>query len=165
MAAVRQLLFYQRHCGSVGCGAAFWICQCCYRGQRYCSERCRLKARRAQRRAANRRHQQSEDGRLDHRDRQQAYRQRRALAGVTDHRRSTPGVADSLPGPETILEAAVVAAGHRPAGELDAHQAITASERRSRPATIRCLVCGRAGTLIGDAHQEARRFERAKRAC
>jgi hypothetical protein len=148
MALVRQLLFYQRHCGSVGCGAAFWICQCCYRGQRYCSERCRLKARRAQRREANRRHQQSEEGRLDHRDRQRAYRRRRAPAGVTDHSRSAHGCADSLPGPETILAAAVVAAGNRPAEELDAHQAITAGERWSRPATIRCLVCGRTGTLV-----------------
>ena len=33
-------------------------------------------ARRHQRRAANRRHQQSPEGRLDHRDRQREYRQR-----------------------------------------------------------------------------------------
>jgi hypothetical protein len=61
----------------------FFICSHCYRGQRYCSDTCRAQARRQQRRAANGRHQRSEEGRLDHRDRQRAYRQRRA-AGVTD---------------------------------------------------------------------------------
>jgi len=148
MAQVRPLLFQQRHCGSVGCGAAFWICQCCDRGQRYCSERCRLKTRREQRREANRRHQKSEEGRLDHRDRQRAYRLRRAPAGVTDHSRSAPDGADSISGPESILEAALAAAGNRPEEELDANQAIIACDRRSRPATIRCIVCGRAGTFV-----------------
>src|SRR4030095_3371827 len=37
----------------------------CDRGQRYCTDRCRSKARREQRRAANRRHQQTPEGRLD----------------------------------------------------------------------------------------------------
>src|SRR3989442_11973839 len=58
------------------CGATFYICRPCDRGQRYCSDCCRQKARREQRRETNRRHQQSPEGRLDHRDRQQRYRQR-----------------------------------------------------------------------------------------
>ena len=66
----------QRFCRGVGCGAVFWICRHCDRGHRYCSDRCRRKARRQQLRAANRRHQQSREGRLDHRDRQRAYRER-----------------------------------------------------------------------------------------
>src|SRR5215471_19730525 len=61
------------------CGSIFYICRSCDRGQRYCSERCRQKARRQQRREANRRHQQSPEGRLDHRDRQRLYRERLAL--------------------------------------------------------------------------------------
>lgn len=61
----------------------FYLCRHCDRGQRYCSPRCREKSRRLQRREANRRHQQSLEGRLDHRDRQRAYRQRRR-ARVTD---------------------------------------------------------------------------------
>jgi hypothetical protein len=62
------------------CGAVFYICLPCYRGQRYCSERCRVKARRLQRLEANRRYQASEHGRERHRERQRAYRRRR----VTD---------------------------------------------------------------------------------
>ena len=61
----------------------FYLCPHCDRGQRYCSLRCRQKSRRRQRREANRRHQQSPEGRLDHRDRQREYRQR-LKARVTD---------------------------------------------------------------------------------
>ncbi len=72
-----------RYCRWGDCGAAFWICRCCDRGQRYCGDRCRQRARRQQRREANRRRHQSREGRLDHRDRQRAYRQRRRIR-VTD---------------------------------------------------------------------------------
>ena len=75
----------QRFCRGADCGVVFWICRHCDRGHRYCGERCRRKARRQQGRAANRRHQQSEEGRLDHRDRQRAYRERRRRRRVTDH--------------------------------------------------------------------------------
>ena len=84
MTVASEVTFRQGFCRADGCGALFWICRCCDRGQRYCSCRCRSKARRKQRRDANRRHQQSPEGRLDHRDRQRAYRRRRALARVTD---------------------------------------------------------------------------------
>jgi hypothetical protein len=74
------------HC----CYAPFWICRPCDRGQRYCSPQCRASARRQQQRQANRRHQQSPEGRLDHRDRQRAYRERCAQRCVTDQ--SSPAV-------------------------------------------------------------------------
>jgi hypothetical protein len=61
----------------------FYLCPSCDHGQCYCSPRCRQKSRRQQRREANRRHQQSPEGRLDHRDRQREYRRRRS-ARVTD---------------------------------------------------------------------------------
>ena len=82
----------QRFCRAVDCGVVFWICRCCDRGQQYCGDRCRCrqKARRQQRREANRRHQQSREGRLDHRDRQRAYRQRRRQARVTDTPSAAP---------------------------------------------------------------------------
>jgi hypothetical protein len=76
-------VFRQRVCLFPSCGAVFYLCPHCDRGQRYCSSRCRDKSRRRQRREANRRHQQSVEGRLDHRDRQRAYR-RRLQARVTD---------------------------------------------------------------------------------
>ena len=77
----------QRTCRGEGCGALFFICRSCGRGQGYCSRSCRRLQRRLQCRAADRRHQQSPEGRADHRDRQRAYRQRQQQARVTDQRR------------------------------------------------------------------------------
>jgi len=73
--------FRLRFCRASECGVLFFICSSCDRGNRYCSATCRKLARRIQWRAASRRHQGSPEGRLDHRDRQRSYRQRRvALA-------------------------------------------------------------------------------------
>jgi hypothetical protein len=74
MADQGKVVFRQRICR--GCNAVFCICRSCDRGQRYCGPGCRLPAVREQRRRANRRHQNSPEGRLDHRDRQRAYRKR-----------------------------------------------------------------------------------------
>ena len=125
----------------------FWICQRCYRGQRYCSDRCRVKTRRQQRREANRRHQQSREGRLDHRDRQRAYRLRRARARVTDHTRNAPSTPASIGSPEPILPATMSAAEHHPEEGVHANQAV-ACDRPSRFRNVQCLICGRVGTFI-----------------
>ena len=78
-------VFRQRVCHFPPCGAVFYLCAHCDRGQRYCRPHCRDKSRRLQRREANRRYEQSLglDGRLDHRQRQREYRQR-LKARVTD---------------------------------------------------------------------------------
>ena len=70
--------------GVCPCGIVFFVCSACERGQVYCSLPCREQARRAQCRAANLRHQQSPEGRLDHRDHQRRHRARHAER-VTDH--------------------------------------------------------------------------------
>lgn len=88
MAVHTHRIFRLRFCREPECGGLFWICRSCDRGQRYCSPSCRHQARRRQLREANRRHQRSPEGRLDHRDRQRAYRARRR-AGVTDQGRRT----------------------------------------------------------------------------
>lgn len=123
MASSEEVPLRQRFCGAEACRGAFYVCRCCDRGQRYCSERCREKARREQRRAANRRHQQSAEGRLDHRDRQREYRRRLVAWRVTDQRSDEQGDASTL----ALLKHAVVEA--------------LASE-------LICSVCGRRGTLI-----------------
>jgi hypothetical protein len=148
MAESRQVLFHQRHCRASKCGAVFWICQCCYRGQRYCSERCRAKSRREQRREANRRHQRSPEGRLDHRDRQRAYRLRRARARVTDHTRNAPSASANLLPPEPITQAVVAASENRPEEEPRANPMVTVCNRRSRLGRVWCLICGRMGYLV-----------------
>ena len=68
-----------------GCGALFWVCSHCDRGQCYCSQACREEARRQQRRAANRRYQRTEPGRQAHLLPQRAYRHRQSQSCVTDH--------------------------------------------------------------------------------
>lgn len=80
MPTTPEKLFRQRFCQASNCGALLFICSRCDRGQRYCSSACRKQARREQWRAASRRHQQSPQGRLDHRDRQRSYRQREAAS-------------------------------------------------------------------------------------
>ena len=73
-----------RVCRNGECRTLFFLCRSCDRGQHYCSLACRRHARLRQRRGANCRHQQSIEGRLDHRDRQRRYRYRRIQARVTD---------------------------------------------------------------------------------
>jgi len=75
--------FRQRLCNASDCRSLFFICSRCDRGQRYCGEPCRSKTRRQQLRAANRRYQQSPEGKQDNRDRQQAFRRRRSLAPLS----------------------------------------------------------------------------------
>jgi hypothetical protein len=118
-----QVPLRQRLCRAGACGSVFYVCRLCDRGQRYCSERCRDKSRREQRRAANRRHQRSPEGRLDHRDRQREYRRRLVARRVTDQGSGGHSCAPTL---ALLTVAAVQPLGSEPI----------------------CCVCGRQGTLI-----------------
>ena len=84
-AIAREVVWRQLFCRGSGCGVMFYICGSCYRGQVYCGDKCRRRMRRQQMRRANRKHQDSPEGQLDHRDRQRAYRERCRLRRVTDH--------------------------------------------------------------------------------
>jgi len=131
MAVCCELVLRQRFCRFSACGKVFWICRHCDRGQRYCSPLCRQQAYRQQRRRANRRHQQSTEGRLDHRDRQREYRRRRIAARVTDQ-----GSLRSSFRCRILLQATTP----------------TPARRQSRPRAfsgwLRCIVCGRRGRFI-----------------
>lgn len=74
-------------CARADCGQLFFLCCRCDRGHVFCSGRCRDIKRGRDLREARRRHQQSREGRLDHADRQRAYRARFAQRrkNVTDH--------------------------------------------------------------------------------
>lgn len=91
-----DIVYRQRFCGRPGCGEVFYICRSCDRGHRYCNDSCREKARRLQRRQANRKHQQSLEGRLDHRDRQRRWRELQ-LRRVTDQGREPVEVSATIP--------------------------------------------------------------------
>ena len=79
----QEVVWRKLCCRGSGCGVMFYICGSCYRGQAYCGDGCRKRAQLQQHRNANRKHQDSPEGRLDHRDRQRVYRARLRLR-VTD---------------------------------------------------------------------------------
>ena len=128
-----------RVCLGQQCHAVFLICSHCDRGHRYCSDPCRDQARRTQRRQANKRHQQSPEGQLDHRDNQRQYRQRcdQKQARVTDQ------------GSISITSPASFSCGpDETATDLE-----TPAPRPSFPETpqgfpLRCRICGRPGRFI-----------------
>ncbi|MDA2924032.1 hypothetical protein MYX65_05145 [Acidobacteria bacterium AH-259-L09] len=153
MAGCSQPPFRQRFCRAQGCGALFWICRSCDRGHRYCSPPCREKARRQQRREANRRHQQSPEGRLDHRDRQRAYRHRRTRARVTDQGRQSPWASASIPASPFVASLAFKKADERPEEEVDAQQRSFELRAFSHFRVVFCVVCGRSGCFV-DPFQE-----------
>ena len=93
--------------------------------------------RRNQMRRANRKHQDSPEGQLDHRDRQRVYRERCRLRRVTDH--TSAGRTRSGNIEEPLTETGV-----RPSVAEGFHD----RPRFGRPRTaIRrvCIVCGRVG--------------------
>ncbi len=69
------------------CAQVVYICSWCDRGQRYCSDECRRRARRQNQREANQRYQRTRRGRLLHAQRQAAYRARQRAPDekVTHH--------------------------------------------------------------------------------
>ena len=128
---IREELLRRRICRGAGCGAVFWICRHCDRGHRYCGERCRQKKRRQQGRDANRRHQQSREGRLDHRDRQRDYRER-CRRRVTDHTSPAPSGSDSIVTAE-------------PFRSEDEPGSVSGEDRYATSAGFEpaCIICGR----------------------
>ena len=141
MAVHGDVVLRPRVCRSQGCQATFWICSHCDRGQRYCSPACRAEVRCQQRRAANLRHQRSLEGRLDHRDRQRAYRQRHVPARVTDQ----GSLSVISPAPfgcgETITPPVVVRLPDELPGGLE--------KLEKRPDLwLRCSICHRSGRFV-----------------
>jgi hypothetical protein len=138
MAVHGEAVLRLRWCRVSGCQALFWICSHCDRGQSYCSQACRGEARRRQHRAANQRYQRSPEGQLDHRDRQRAYRERRAATRVTDP--SSLSVVSPAPFGcgEAIRKAAAVRLPTRLPGQRP----------RLSLWWLRCSVCGRPSRFL-----------------
>jgi hypothetical protein len=81
MAALPEEILFVSECAYSPCSRPWWICRCCYRGHKYCSEACSKVARREKKRQYNRDHQQG-PGREGHVERQQAYRLQQAKLGA-----------------------------------------------------------------------------------
>ena len=142
----REVVWRQLFCRGSGCGAIFYICNSCYRGQVYCGDECRRRMRRQQRRRANRRYQQSREGRLDHRDRQRAYRERCCLRRVTDH--TSAGRARSGNIKKTWTETGI----STPLAKVFHDRPRV--ERLQSASQIVCIVCGRVGVKKIDQEKE-----------
>jgi hypothetical protein len=126
------------------CYALFWICRPCDRGQRYCSPPCRASARWQQQRQANRRHQQTPEGRLDHRDRQRAYRKRCTQRRVTDQ--SSPALVSGSNMQPWDFESTQKAARVGSSARQVRFRVLPAWRRTARKLSPpRCLICGRWG--------------------
>ena len=80
------------------CKIAFCICRRCWRGQAYCSAACRISARRASHRQAQRRYRQSVKGRRAHCLAENSRRQRKNQPGLKnmDDQASTPEVSGDI---------------------------------------------------------------------
>lgn len=143
-----EVVLRQRVCSQVECRAVFWICEHCDQGQRYCGSSCRNAARLRQRRRANRRHQDSPEGRLDHRDRQRKYR--RWSARVTDQGSL------SITFPSLCGSEGTTATGSRSATFRERTQ-----EQRLIP-FLRCIVYGRSGCFV-DPFSPTSRFRRERK--
>jgi len=138
MGTCPQVIFRIRVCRGPNCGITFAICRSCDRGQRYCSQPCRWLARRQQHRAANRRYQQSPEGKLDHRDRMRRWRLRRAQSRVTDQGSFVMAGGGSIVAC-TLTAPVVSATCDRPA-----HQ--TMPDRRAH--LLCCIICRRTGRFV-----------------
>jgi len=135
-----EVVLRQRLCHENGCHAVFWICRHCDRGQRYCSRACRTLARLQQRRSANRRHQRSLEGRLDHRDRQRRYRRRWAQARA----RVTGQASLSIVSPSSLRCGIAGEMLKSSSGSMMAE--VPSSCEKASPSQACCIVCGRTGS-------------------
>ncbi len=118
------------------CKGVFAICVPCFRGQGYCSSSCREAGMRSLRRAASARHQLSDDGRLDHRDRMRALRGRRSVTDSGSTKLASP-VDCPLPVP-------VIARRSSHASMLKVFVVDDLGARK----VLRCRACGVRGTHV-----------------
>ena len=142
----REVVWRQLFCRGSGCGAMFYICGSCYRGQVYCGDECRRRMRRQQMRRANRKHQDSPEGQLDHRDRQRAYRERCRLRRVTDHTSAGRGRSGNIKKP--LTETGISTPLAEVAGDRSRFGRLQAA---IRPV---CIVCGRRGVKKIDQERQ-----------
>ena len=134
----KEVVLRRLSCRWPDCGLVFYICNSCYRRQAYCGETCRDKARGEQLRLADQRYRETEEARLDHCDRQRAYRERCRLR-VTDH--TSAGNGRSVKIVEPVRETG------RSTPLADKLQDRTRFERLQSAVRPVCILCGRGGRV------------------
>jgi hypothetical protein len=157
------------------CAQSFAICRSCYRCHVYCSKSCSEAARRLSVKAAKKRFRQSEEGRLDHRDRERERRSRRKAesrpflrpepnrtsreARVGDHTSNVPApIGTMLPFSLPVVHEAMEVNSEDTSIEADVGRNEVKAEQPPaaphdstplpRKAKHRCAICGRYGYLV-----------------
>ena len=102
------------------CNALTIVCRTCDRGQRYCSSKCRAKARRDSQRRATRKYQNTRRGRHANAERQQRYRERQRNK-VTHQGSVDPSVSAVLPDRANKLTEPVSVVKRTPSSDLHCH--------------------------------------------
>jgi len=115
------------------CQIAFCVCRCCWRGQAYCSDACRLSAGRASHREAQRRYRQTEKGRRAHRkaENRRRYSKNPSSQKNMDDASSTPSACWYRVAPKNEKGAELTAFGKG-----------------------RCYFCGRSGVIVSRFSQK-----------
>jgi hypothetical protein len=161
------------------CGCIFYICRSCDRGHIYCSDPCRHRGRAQSHRRANQRHQRSEGGRQDHRDRQREYRRRlrhrlaaiKALAASsspTDDFATDESVTDvgSLTNSSCGITTAIAPLhSAQPADERDVQESNCAPKinKKNRQVLVVCICCRRRASFVHVENVLDRRRRRQKK--
>jgi len=125
------------------CGAAFFICPMCDRGQRYCLGACARAARRHSLREANRRYQRTPRGRRMSAERSRRYRDRHR---VTDQGSPPAPVCDVLSASATEAQSATPAQTSAAQSCDPVKERITgrvAASGRFGADAVRCMFCRR----------------------
>lgn len=135
------------------CGQRFYVCLRCYHGEAYCCQQCAVQGYRAVQDEARARHQSSEAGKQDHRDRMRELRALKNKAVTDEGIVKLPGcgkvapdfgtAASSVdePGPE-VQEHADVATICDGGPLWPRPAARPGPVRRTRDKTTRCALCG-----------------------
>ena len=143
------------------CEKEFCLCRSCYRRHVYCSEKCSEIARWLSAKAAKKKHRQSEEGRLDHRDQERERRRRRKAertARVGDHTSQAEKTSVKM-SPVSLLHIHGVAEVQlRGRDGVDERRLVVLdktvpfvgrhSEILSPKKQHHCAICGRAGYLV-----------------
>lgn len=141
------------------CQASFLLCRRCYRGQRFCSEKCRAATDRENRRRARQKYRESAEGKQQHRDEEERRRAKKR-GGVGDKGRE-----QALPeGIVRCQEAAIVPkekskkAARYTTFTVVYQPSLESEARQLLGAWVTCARCRRAGPVVALRPQRGRRW-------
>jgi len=130
----------RRKCRWPGCGADFRVCRSCDRGYLYCSEECNRLAFLTNHSRSNNVYQQSFAARLDHAERQRAYRERQREKKVTDQGRDFSGPSASI---DSHAKKTIFVSERVEARTLHVSRRPAYPRRKAIYELLRCLICRR----------------------